>query len=105
MTAKKSKPKAAPAKLSPEKGTGMDARGHKHGSRKSKVHEVWEREDESVAFALGQKLKLKPETLRSWFGVWRRASTPSKKAKAPEKKPVTKPTDKPAEPTQAAAAH
>ena len=96
MTAKKSKPKAAPAKSSPEKGTSMDARGHKIGSRKSKVHEVWETEDEATAFTLGQKLKLKPQTLRSWFGVWRRTSTPSKKAKALEKNPEIKPEAAPA---------
>ena len=41
----------------------------KSGSRKSKVHEVWEKQDEATAFTLGQKLKLKPQTLRSWSGV------------------------------------
>lgn len=95
MTAKKSKPKAAPAKLPPEKGTGMDAKGHKVGSRKSKVHEVWEREDEATAFTLGQKLKLKPETLRSWFGVWRRQAKSTTKVAKPkvEAKPTTKPAE------------
>ena len=96
MTAKKSKPKAAPAKSSPEKGTGIDARGHKHGSRKSKVHEVWETEDEATAFVLGRKLQLKDDTLRSWFAGWRTkpASHKVAKPKVTEKKPETKPADK-----------
>ena len=70
----------------------MDQRGHKIGSRKGKVHAVFDEQDEATAFTLGQKLKLKDGTLRSWFMVWRRVSKPTKAAKAP--RPVTKPTDK-----------
>ena len=92
MTKAKSKSKPqAPAK-SPEKDTGMDARGHKVGSRKGKVHELFDKEGDAAAFTLGRKLQLKDETLRSWFGVWRR-SKPAKATKVTkvEKKPETKP--------------
>ena len=57
------------------------------------------KEDDATAFTLGQRLKLKDGTLRSWFMVWRRASKPAKatkvtKPKAKEEKPETKPADK-----------
>ena len=73
----------------------MDARGHKPNSRKSKVHELFDTQDESAAFVLGQKLKLKPATLRSWFGMWNRAAKPAKatkvaKSKSGEAKPEAK---------------
>ena len=90
MTAKKSKPKAAPVKPM-EKGTGMDSRGHKTGSRKGKVHELFDKEGDAAAFTLGQKLKLKDGTLRSWFMVWRRASKPAVKITKPKAKVETKP--------------
>jgi hypothetical protein len=76
MTAKsKSKPKAkTPApKLSVNKeATVLDARGHKPESRKAKVHALYDKDGPESAFVLGQKLKLKDNTLRSWFMVWRR---------------------------------
>jgi len=90
MTAKKSKqtkPKAPAAK--PEKEAVLDARGHQPGSRKAKVHALFDDQGADAASTLGLKLKLKEGTLRSWFMVWRRKT---KAAKAP--KPATKPADK-----------
>ena len=94
MTAKKVKPKVkTPAKL-PEKEATLDARGHKPGSRKAKVHELYDKEGDAAAFTLGQRLKLKDGTLRSWFMVWRRSTKPTKPAKAKvEAKPATKPAE------------
>ena len=94
MTKAKSKQlkSKAPA-TAPEKGANvMDARGHKQGSRKSRVHQVWAEQDEATAFTLGQKLKLKTATLHSWFGHWRRAGKSAKPAKT-EKKVAAKPTE------------
>ena len=73
MTAKKSKPKTkpAPAKL-PEKESTLDARGHKIGSRKAKVHELYDKDGLEAAFTLAQRLGLKPGTARSWIMVWNR---------------------------------
>ena len=94
MTAKsKSKPKAktpAPKPVSKE-ATVLDARGHKPESRKAKVHALYDKDGPEAAFVLGQKLKLKDNTLRSWFMVWRRkdkASTKPPKVKAEPKAPA-----------------
>lgn len=93
MTAKKSKPTPKPKPKvpapQPVQEATMDARGHKEGSRKGKVHELYDKQGPEVAFVLGQKLKLKDGTLRSWFGTWRRLD--KKPAKAKAEKPVTKP--------------
>lgn len=55
--------------------------GHKEGSRKGRVHALFDKEGQDVAWTLGLKLKLSPNTLRAWFGTWRRLSA-GKKAKA-----------------------
>jgi hypothetical protein len=105
MTAKRSKqPKPKAPVKPPEKDTDMDARGHKVGSRKGKVHAAFDEQDEATAFTLGQRLKLKDNTLRSWFLVWRRASkSTTKPAKAKVEAKPTKTTDnKPVEATVAA---
>ena len=97
MTAKKAKSKSkASAKLPASKEpTVLDARGHKPESRKAKVHALYDKDGPEAAFVLGQKLKLKDNTLRSWFMVWRRKDKTAKPAKATkpvaEKKPETKP--------------
>lgn len=95
MTAKKSKSKA-PAKLPASKEpTVLDARGHKPESRKGKTHALYDKEGPEAAFVLGQKLKLKDNTLRSWFMVWRRKDKTAKPAKVSkpvaDKKPESKP--------------
>ena len=50
----------------------MDARGHEQGSRKARVHELFDEEGAEVAFTLGKRVRLKEATLHSWFGAWRR---------------------------------
>lgn len=69
---------------------------HKEGSRKSKVHALFDSEGgPDAAWTLGLKLKLSPNTLRSWFATWRRETQAAKKktaaAKAaPSKNPPSK---------------
>lgn len=94
----KSKPQA-PAK-SPEKERTMDERGHVQGSRKGKVHALYDKEGPEAAFTLAQRLGLKPATARSWLMVWKRTSKPAKakvaaKSKSGEKS-ETKPETAPA---------
>ena len=45
---------------------------HKAGSRKGKVHQLFDEKGPEAAWTLGKKLKLKETTLRAWFGAWRR---------------------------------
>jgi hypothetical protein len=51
---------------------------HKEGSRKGKVHELFNKEGPEAAWVLGLKLKLKENTLRSWFAAWKRLQGNSK---------------------------
>jgi len=51
---------------------------HKEGSRKGKVHELFDKEGPDAAWVLGLKLKLKENTLRSWFASWKRLQGNSK---------------------------
>jgi hypothetical protein len=63
-------------------------KNHKLGSRKSKVHEAFDKKGSEVAWTLGQRLKLKEGTLRSWFGAWARdtgKATPAKKSPTKKK--------------------
>ena len=52
--------------------------GHKEGSRKAKVHELFKKEGPESAWVLGLKLKLKEGTLRSWFAAWKRPQSDGK---------------------------
>lgn len=60
---------------------------HKEGSRKAKVHDLFDKEGQDAAWTLGLKLKLAQSTLRAWFATWRREATPMKRK--PTAKPVT----------------
>ncbi len=76
---------------------------HKEGSRKSKVHALFDKEGQDAAWTLGLKLKLAQSTLRAWFATWRREAQPMKKrlaAKTSTPKPakISKPTKLPAPP-------
>lgn len=53
-------------------------RGHKEGSRKGKVHQLFNEQGAEAAWVLGLKLKLKEGTLRSWFAAWKRVQSKSK---------------------------
>lgn len=58
----------------PEQGYG----GHKEGSRKGTIHELFDKEGQDVAWTRGLKVELKQGTLRSWFAAWKRVQSKSK---------------------------
>jgi hypothetical protein len=75
--------------------------GHKAGSRKGLIHQLYDTEGVDVAWTRGRKAGLQESTLRTWFVVFRRAqgkgkdqvkappvkkATPKKKSKAPTNK-------------------
>ena len=63
-------------------------KGHIAGSRKGKVHALFDKEGADAAWTLGLKLGLKEGTLRTWFRLWR----PTKEAsKTPRKAPAKTP--------------
>ena len=65
----------------------MNTGKHIEGSRKQKVHALYDAQGPEAAFTLARKLGLKENSARSWFSQWRRADDTSKgKAK------VVKPT-------------
>ena len=72
---KTTKPMTKPstASMAPEQGYGS----HKEGSRKGKVHRLFDKEGAEAAWVLGHKLKLKEGTLRSWFAAWKRLQSKS----------------------------
>jgi hypothetical protein len=80
MSAKKKSAKAARPNAYKE---------HIEGSRKGRVHELFDKQDQEAAWVLGQKLGLKQATLRSWFGRWKRDAETTKHAPK-AKKPVSK---------------
>jgi transposase-like protein len=48
---------------------------HRTGSRKSILHEIFERGEEMEALrARARKLRIKPNTLANWASVWRHGS-------------------------------
>ena len=53
---------------------------HKEGSRKSKVHQLYDEQGAEAAWVLGAKLKLKEGTLRTWLATWRRLDEAEKKS-------------------------
>ncbi len=48
-------------------------KNHVKGSRKETVHKVFDEKGRDVAGKKGLNLGLKPGTLVTWFGTWRRA--------------------------------
>ena len=72
--ATKSATKPSSTARAPEHSFG----GHKEGSRKAKVHELFKKEGPESAWVLGLKLKLKEGTLRSWFAAWKRPQSDGK---------------------------
>src|SRR5687768_6993148 len=54
---------------------------HAAGSRKGKVHELYDKQGAEAAWTLGAKLGFKEGTLRSWFGVWKRDGAAAAAAK------------------------
>lgn len=85
------------AKSPPRKEPGQ----HIEGSRKGKVHALFDKQGAEAAWTLGLKLKLKQSTLRSWFGTWHRAAHATK---PPAKVSATKkPANEPVKAAEAAA--
>jgi hypothetical protein len=72
-----SKPKATKA-VNTTKARELSYGVHKEGSRKGKVHQLFDKEGAEAAWVLGLKLQLKQTTLRSWFAGWRRLQSRSK---------------------------
>ena len=71
-------------------------RGHKVGSRKATIHELFDREGDDTAWTRGLKIGLKEATLRTWFAHWRRQTKPAPaKKKGAKTNSVTAPTTKP----------
>jgi hypothetical protein len=62
------------AAIAPEQRYGS----HNEGSRKGKVHQLFDEQGAEAAWVLGLKLKLKEGTLRSWFAAWKRVQANSK---------------------------
>jgi hypothetical protein len=91
MTKTKTKPKA-PAKSVQTKATPVKSvqeakpaegyAGHKVGSRKATIHELFDKEGDDVAWTRGKKTGLKETTLRTWFAFWRRSAKPATAKKA-----------------------
>ena len=67
---------------------------HKEGSRKGKVHRLFDEQGAEAAWVLGLKLKLREGTLRSWFAVWKRVPS-NNKEKAKTNSAGTLPTIEP----------
>ena len=66
--------KPSTAAMTPEQAYGV----HQEGSRKGKVHQLFDEQGAEAAWVLGLKLKLKEGTLRSWFAAWKRLQSKSK---------------------------
>ena len=93
-TSKSKATKPASTTKARELGYGV----HKEGSRKGKVHELFNKEGPEAAWVLGLKLKLKENTLRSWFASWKRLQGNSKDEVRTNSStpPAIKPDDLPA---------
>jgi hypothetical protein len=77
-------------KPTPKAAEANGYKAHVEGSRKGKVHELFDKQGDQAAWVLGQKLGLKQGTLRSWFGQWRReAEAANSKAKGKGEKSKT----------------
>jgi hypothetical protein len=44
---------------------------HREGSRKQKVHQLYNEQGDAAAFTLGRKLGLEVSSLQTWFSNWR----------------------------------
>jgi hypothetical protein len=107
-TKPKARAKAAPAKSVRTAKPVMEGyrRQHKAGSRKSTIHELFDREGDETAWTRGLKIGLKEATLRTWFAHWRRQAKPAKGKKTAKSKTnsVAAPTSKSGAATPAVAA-
>jgi hypothetical protein len=44
---------------------------HREGSRRQKVHKIFDEQADAAALVLGQRLKLKDSSVRTWISKWR----------------------------------
>ena len=58
---------------------------HREGSRKQKVHALFDSDGDAAAYTLGIKLKLRPSSLHTWFSRWRTEAVQANLAKAKAK--------------------
>jgi hypothetical protein len=63
---------------------------HREGSRRQKVHQIFDAEGDAAAFSLGRKLKLKDSTIFTWLSKWRTETVKANLAKAKAKKAKAK---------------
>jgi hypothetical protein len=66
--------------------TGEDKgyKSHKPNSRKGLIHSIFDKEGPEVAWTRGLRERLKENTLRTWFNVWRDKPAPKAKAAKPK---------------------
>jgi hypothetical protein len=67
MTTKKKT--AKPATKPEAKSEGY--KGHKIGSRKGQIHEIWDRDGDAAAMTKAKQLGLSPNTIKTWASAWR----------------------------------
>jgi hypothetical protein len=92
------------AKSTPKDGQSGYKGEHVEGSRKGKVHALYDKEGPEAAWTLGLKLKLKQSTLRSWFGAWNKGKAKPAPSSKPKKKVINAMNAAPeTQPTPAAA--
>jgi len=67
-------------------------KNHRDGSRKAKVHQVFDSKGRDAALKLAKSLKLKDSTARTWTASWGRkpSAVKAKAAKAKAGKKVTR---------------
>lgn len=62
-------------------------KGHRPGSNKGNIHQIFDEKGEAAAVKAGEKAGLKPATIRVWMGAWGRkpAAKKTKAAAVPRK--------------------
>jgi hypothetical protein len=54
-----------------KRGGGEEGyKGHRSGSRKEKIHRIYDDKGADAAFKAGEKEELSPATVRTWIGSW-----------------------------------
>jgi hypothetical protein len=67
-----------PARGTTWRGTMTTTKTKPKSSRKARVRELYNERGSDEAFTFGRRLQLKPSTLHSWFGAWRREAAKAK---------------------------
>jgi hypothetical protein len=80
-------------------------KGHQAGSRKGRIHQLFDEEGADVAWTAGLRAKLAENTLRSWFAYWNRSKPAAAKKPAVKKAPTKSKDTKPAVTTASNGVH